>query len=59
MIVPTNFTRLKNSQQRIGSAFLGQVICSVDKELVSKETVVLRRWGSGDECLVLSTELIR
>ena len=27
--------------------------------LVSKETVVLRRCGSGKECLVLSKELIR
>ena len=29
-----------------------------DKGLVSKETVVLRRWGSENECFVSSTELI-
>ena len=49
MIVLTNLTGVKNSQQRIGSAliFIWKVICSVDEDIVSKETVVLRRWGTG------------
>ena len=41
------------------TSVISKVICSVDKELVSKETVVLYRWGSGDECLVLLTRLIK
>ena len=32
--------------------FIGKVICSVEKELVSKETVVLRRWKSRDESVL-------
>ena len=31
----------------------------VSRGLVSKENVVLRRWGSRNECLVLLTKLIR
>ena len=41
------------------SFFVVVVYFLMDKGFVSKETVVLRGWGSRNECFVLSTELIK
>ena len=44
---------MQRGEKHLKSIFL------MDKGLGSVETVVMRRWVSGDECSVLSTELRR